>query len=228
MAKILIVEDDGELASMLEDWLEGQGHIVDVVADGDQGLDRMEHYSYELIILDWDLPRIDGITVLREYRRRGGDTPILMLTGKDHIDSKEKGLDSGADDYLTKPFQTRELAARMRALLRRSRDVRSNVLRAQALELDFAARQVTKNGQVLTLAPQEYALLEFFMRHPHQTFSNEALLNRVWSSESDASTDTVRMHVMRLRQKIDDKGRESLIKTVHRVGYMFDHKTEAH
>lgn len=220
MAKILIVEDDLDVAGMIEDWLVHQEkHVVEKVATGSDAADRLKFYHYDLIVLDWELPDLSGIEILKRYRSADGMVPILMLTGKSAIDEKELGLDSGADDYLTKPFEGKELSARIRALLRRSSGRATNTLKAQDVLLDPVSRAVTKAGQPIELLPKEFALLEFFLRHPDEVFSLEALLDRVWKSESDSSPDTVRTTIQRLRKKIDREGEPSLIGTIHRVGY---------
>ncbi|MBS1956513.1 MAG: response regulator transcription factor [Cyanobacteria bacterium SZAS-4] len=223
MAKILVVEDDKELVEVLQDWLVGEHHIVDVVHDGKEGAERLRMYDYDVAILDWELPGMHGPSIVKEYRDGGGTIPLLMLTGKTNYTDKEQGLDSGADDYLTKPFHPRELSARLRALLRRSGANRTaTVLTAGDLSLDPQAFKVTKGDNEIPFLPREFALLEFFMRHPNEVFGPEAILNHVWSSESDASPDTVRVHITRLRSKIDTPGEKSLIHTIHRVGYRFE------
>ncbi|MBX9687157.1 MAG: response regulator transcription factor [Candidatus Obscuribacterales bacterium] len=220
MAKVLIIEDDKQLSLLISDWLRGQGHLPEAIYKGAEGLERLKFYKYDLVILDWELPEISGPEICKEYRSSGGATPILMLTGKKELDDKEEGLDAGADDYLTKPFALKELGARLRALLRRPAVVVQNELIAGDITLRPGSRQAFKAGEELNLQPKELALLEFFMRHPNQPFSSEALLERVWVSDSDAAPDTVRIQIMRLRNKIDDDGKESMIRTVHRVGYM--------
>ncbi len=220
MAKILIVEDDRQLCDLIVDWLTGEGHVPEVVHKGAEGLERLRFYKYDLVILDWELPGLSGVEICREYRMIGGQAPVIMLTGKREVEEKEAGLDSGADDYLTKPFHFKELSARLRALLRRPAGVHRTVLTAGALSLDPSSRRVLLREQEVDLQPKEFALLEFLLRHPNQPFSSEAIVDRVWSSESDASPDTVRIHIMRLRKKIDEDGKESMIRTIHRVGYM--------
>jgi DNA-binding response OmpR family regulator len=221
MAKILVVEDDRELSALIVDWLTGEKHVPEPVYEGTEGLERLKFYKYDAAILDWELPGLPGPEICRQYRDSGGHTPIIMLTGKKELEDKTTGLDSGADDYLTKPFQMPELSARLRALLRRSgREVSRNVLSAGHIELDPVSRKVTSNGTEISLQPKEYSLLEFLLRHPNQPFSAEAILDRVWSSESDASPDTVRLQIMRIRNKIDVDGKESMIRTIHRVGYI--------
>jgi two-component system, OmpR family, manganese sensing response regulator len=221
MAKILLVEDDLRVAEALEDWLTEDSHTVEVVHNGADALDRLRFYQHELIILDWDLPDMSGIEICRQFRATGGQLPVMMLTAKGSGEHHEMGLDSGADEYVTKPFDPRELSARIRALLRRKPQVDAVVLKAGVLELDPRGGRVTRAGKEVHLQKKELALLEFFMRHPGEIFSPDALLDRVWKSESEASHDAVRMQIKSLRSKIDSEGEESYIKTVHRVGYKF-------
>lgn len=223
MAKILIVEDEPDLAEPVRAYLTHEHHLVEVVADGNEALERLRFYKYDLIVMDWMLPGMHGVEVCKHFRASGGTTPILMLTSRKQVNDKITGLDSGADDYLTKPFDVQEIAARVRALLRRPQAVSSNVLTARNLVLESSTFRVTRNGEDVSLLPKEFALLEFFMRHPNQVFSAEALLDRVWSSESEASPETIRTYIKRLRQKIDIKGeKNSIISTVHGVGYKLE------
>lgn len=220
MAKILIVEDDKDLALILSDSLSAQNHLVEVTHDGTDGKERLLFYQFDLVILDWDLPGISGVEICKEFRGRGGNTPILMLTGKGTTPEKEAGLDAGTDDYLTKPFDIKELQARVRALLRRPTGYTTSVLKAGNVELNPSTFRVTRDGQEVRLLPKEFALLEFLMRHKGQIFSAEAILNRVWSSESDATPESLRTCLKRLRQKIDLPEQEkSVIETVHGAGY---------
>ncbi|PZM78061.1 MAG: DNA-binding response regulator [Candidatus Melainabacteria bacterium] len=220
MAKVLIVEDDKQLSALIVDWLTGEKYATEAVYKGTDGLERLKFYKYDVVILDWDLPGLSGVEVCRQFRDDGGTTPILMLTGKKEITDKAEGLDSGADDYLTKPFDVIELSARLRALLRRTNNVTKTVLSAGNLSLDPSSHTVTLCGNEIDLQPKEYSLLEFLLRHPNQPFNAEAIMDRVWTASSDAAPDTVRLHVMRLRNKIDEPGKESIIRTIHRVGYM--------
>lgn len=219
MAKILLVEDDKDLCAMIEDALVSQQHTVEMVHTGMDARDRLLTFNYDAVILDWNLPGLTGVSVLKELRERGNATPVIMLTGKSASEEKEIGLDTGADDYLTKPFSMRELQARIRALLRRPQGFTGTVLTAGDLTLDPVLRKVSRNGTELKLLPKEIALLEFFMRHKGQLFTAEAVLNRVWSSESEASPDSFRTCLKRLRQKIDQDGNESIIEYVHGLGY---------
>lgn len=224
MAKIFLIEDDSEISDNVKDWLQvSENHIVEVSADGREGLEHLRFYNYDLIILDWDLPKVNGLQICNEFRNRGGNTPILFLTGKREVMNKEAGFDAGADDYLTKPFNVRELAARVRALLRRPPSVmKGGLLTCRHVSLDPSSGTVTCNGAVVKLNAKEYTLLEFFMRHPGQLFSAEALLDRVWKSDSVSTTEAITTTVKRMRKKVDVEGRNSLITTVHGLGYKLE------
>lgn len=222
MAKILIVEDSAMVADSVSDWLTLDGHVVDCVQDGEEARFRLKNYQYDLIVLDWELPKVSGLELCKNFRSSGGITPVLMLTGRNDIQDKTCGLDSGADDYLTKPFHMEELGSRVRALLRRPSQLLSNRLKARYLELDVQSRKVFKHGNEISLVPKQFSLLEFFMRHPNEIFSQEALVNRIWSDESEMSPETLRVHLANLRKSIDEDGQPSIIRTVHRVGYVLD------
>lgn len=222
MAKVLLVEDEKALSDVVVDWLTSQQYLVDHVDNGKEAMDRLRFYQYDLVILDWNLPEMEGIDVCKQFRLGGGLTPILMLTGKRAIEDKESGLDAGADDYLTKPFHMKELSARIRALLRRPAAITGKDLTARDVILDPTTHRVTKAGQEVTILPKEFALLEFLMRHPQEVFSAEALIERVWPTDSEASSSTIRTYVNRLRNKIDTDSQASMISTVHGIGYRFD------
>ena len=181
----------------------------------------METYTYDAIVLDWGLPDGTGLDLISTYRTGGGAAPILMLTGRSQTSDKEEGLDGGADDYLTKPFQLRELTARLRALMRRPSVLVNEVLRGGNLELDVLKHELWKDGEPVKLFPQEFALLETLMRKPGVVHTTESLINHVWKSEAGASGETVRTSVLRLRRKIDTTGEPSWIENVHGVGYKF-------
>jgi DNA-binding response OmpR family regulator len=220
MAKILVVDDDKLLADLVSDSLSGEYHTLECAYNGEDARELLNNYHYDVIVLDWGLPGVTGVELCKEFRFKGGTTPILMLTGKDTIDEKEKGLDSGADDYLTKPFHLKELSARVRALLRRSGSTApSNVLEVGDLVLDPSAHKLTRDNKEITLHPKEFALLEHLMRHPNQVFSAQNLLDRVWKSESNVGPETVRTCVKRLRQKIDIDGQPSMLENIYGVGY---------
>lgn len=223
MAKILLIEDDVALATMISARLEAESHVVECAHDGKVGYDYMMLTKYDLIILDWNLPSMEGVDVLKEYRRNGGNSPVIFLTGRDDISEKEVGLDTGADDYLTKPFNTRELSARIRALLRRPEAVQAEIFTSGDLVLDVANHRLTKGGKDARLQPKDFSLLEFFMRNPDRPFSPDALLQRVWHADSDASIDGLRAAIKRVRKVIDSSAYEddSFIETIPRVGYRF-------
>jgi DNA-binding response OmpR family regulator len=219
MAKILLVEDDRDLAVMVVEWLTHEHYSVESAYDGRDGLEKVSIGEYDIIVLDWQLPHMSGLDICKRFREQGGSTPIIMLTGKGTVSEKETGLDSGADDYLTKPFNMKELSARIRALLRRSSKLVSNILQVGDLVVDPGKYKVTKSGVEINLLPREFALLEFLMRHPDEVFSGEALLQRVWQSDSEATSEAIRTCIKRLRQKLDGDDDNSIIQTIPRVGY---------
>jgi DNA-binding response OmpR family regulator len=223
MAKILFAEDDLDLAGRIEAWLKHEHHSVETVYDGLKALENLEYFKYELVILDWGLPNITGIEICKKYRAGGGTTPILMLTGRDAITEKETGLDSGADDYLTKPFDIRELSARIRALLRRPSSFTGQTLKTKTIELDTATHKVTNKGEEVQLAPKEFALLEFLMKHANKVVSADQLLEHIWSSDSDATSETIYTYIKTLRKKLSPgSSKDSPIRTVHGLGYTID------
>ena len=166
MVKILVVEDDLALATTIRDTLSNEQYKVETSHSGEEADGLLSSFDYDLVILDWELPEMSGVSICQRFRARGGTTPILMLTGKSTADDKESGLDSGADDYLTKPFEVRELNARIRALLRRPTQFQGQKLRWGNLELDTNTHRVVLNGKDIALQPLEFTVLEFFMRHP--------------------------------------------------------------
>lgn len=222
MAKILIVEDDPDLAQRVADYLALQHHKVEISNNGRDAHELLGVANFELLILDWDLPGMPGIEVLKAFRSQGGQTPVLMLTGKDELHDIEAGLDGGADDYLIKPFAMRELAARVRALTRKATATYAPVLQLGNLEIESSAHRVTRGGAEIKLQPQEFAVLEFLLKRSSEVFSVEALQGNLWSSDVNASPDSVRVCIARLRSKIDEPGSPSYIRTVHRLGYQIE------
>jgi DNA-binding response OmpR family regulator len=222
MPKVLVVEDDVALQRMISDWLTLEHYNLESSLDGKDAIEKLKFYQYDVVILDWQLPGISGIEVIRQFRSAGGRTPVLMLTGKSAIPEKEEGFDSGVDDYLTKPFHMKELSARLRALLRRPNTLITEVFQVGRLKMDRRTHVVSVDDQEIDLKPTEYALLEFMMRHPGQVFSPESLLDKVWSSQSDATVDALTTCVKRLRKKISVPGQESIIKTIYGVGYKLE------
>lgn len=222
MAKILLVEDDPQLSQKMSQWFTLENHLVETASSGEDALQLLTNFKYDLVLLDWNLTGITGLTVCRRHRAAGGTTPIIFLTGEGDVDHKESGLDSGADDYLVKPFDMRELAARMRTVLRRPKELLSAELKIGDLYLDQEERTVSCGKASVRLMPKEAVLLEYLMRHPSKYFSSKALLDAVWPSESDANQDTVRTCVKTLRQKLIKVGKPDLIKTVPHSGYKID------
>jgi two-component system, OmpR family, manganese sensing response regulator len=218
MAKILVVEDDLETCELLAQTLERENHSVEKCMTGADGDFMLSTYEYDLVVLDWDLPVKSGLDICKSFRSRGGRTPILMLTGKNEIVDKETGLDTGADDYLTKPYAVRELLARVRSLLRRPAALLENELSAGAVVMDPTKFLVTVEGNKVDLNPSEFKLLEFLLRHPNQVFHPEVLLNKVWPSESESTVEALRSAMKRLRRKLGPSG--EVIHTVLGVGYV--------
>jgi DNA-binding response OmpR family regulator len=226
MAKILFLEDDSLVADNAVLSLGADGHTIEWVTEGKEALFRLRTYKYDVAILDWMVSDISGVEVCQEYRKQGGQIPVLMLTGKRKVSELVQGLDSGADDYLTKPFALSELCARVRALLRRPPAHEPDTVVAGDVVLDLAHNCATKNGQALELWPKELALLTFLMRHKGVVFGVNDLLERLWSSESDSSIDAVRQTVTRLRKKIDDPDGRSILVNVRGLGYKLDDTPE--
>lgn len=222
MAKILVIEDDKLLCASIKTHLQSRGHEVETVHDGQEGLSRLRVYAYDVAILDWQLPQLSGEELLQQYRGRGGTCPILMLTSNAQTKQKIQGLDAGADDYLTKPFDMDEVHARLQALLRRPTNLFPQAVALGGLEIDIARRTVSRDGLNIKLLPKEFALLEFLLRHADQFFDVDSLLNQVWSSESEATEAAVWQTVKRLRQKLDKPGEESVIVNVKGMGYKVD------
>ncbi|NET69107.1 MAG: response regulator transcription factor [Moorea sp. SIO1G6] len=223
--RILLVEDDERITDALAEDLTDQHYVVDVANDGQIGRELVESFSYDLILLDVMLPKMDGITLCRKLRSQGNSTPILMLTARDTISDKIVGLDAGADDYLVKPFDLGELSARMRALLRRGNTTLPPVLEWDSLRLDPSTCEVFYEDRLLSLSPKEYALLEFFLRHPRRVFSRAQILENLWSFERLPEEATVKAHIRGLRQKLEAAGAPSdLIETVYGLGYRLKEK----
>ena len=222
MAKLFLLEDEGNLRDGVVHFLSFQHHQVEAAKNCGEARDLLFVSGYDLLILDWELPDGTGIEIIREYRASGQSSHILMLTGRSSISDKEQGFDVGADDYLTKPFNLKELGLRVNALLRRPRTVNADVLEVRDIVLDPGKYRVTKRGVDLSLLPKEFALLQFFMRNRNVVFSAEALLDRVWQSDSEAKPKAVSACIHRLRQKLENDGESPLIKTVHGVGYKLE------
>lgn len=217
--RILVVEDEPLIAESIARGLTENGHAVDITHDGEEALHWPDAAGFDLIILDVLLPGRDGFSVCRELRARGLAIPILMLTARDAIEDRVAGLDSGADDYLVKPFAFSELLARVRALSRREPVLTGNVLRAADLELDTVARTVSRGGVPIDLTAKEFGLLEYLMRHPNQVLSRTAIAEHVWNYDFDNATNVIDVHIKNLRKKVDEGFEPRLIQTVRGAGY---------
>ncbi len=224
---ILIVEDEDALATLLDYNLVREGFRVERVADGEEGLMRVEEETPDLLVLDWMLPKVSGVEVCRRLRQRPETrrTPILMLTARGEEADKVRGLDTGADDYLVKPFAMNELVARIRALLRRSRpELVEERLEYADIVLDRASHRVSRGGADIHLGPTEYRLLDFLMQRPGRVFSRERLLDAVWGANTYVEARTVDVHVGRLRKALRQPGAPDLIRTVRSAGYALDER----
>ena len=220
--RLLIAEDDEKLSAALARGLRGEGYAVDVAATGDDALHQARVYDYDVVILDIMIPKPDGIAVCRTLREEEKWAPVLMLTARDGVDDRIRGLDAGADDYLVKPFDFGELVARIRALLRRSPPERPAVLTAGDLELDPAAHQVSRQGKPVQLTPREFAVLEFLVRRSGQVVTRTELLDHVWDQNYEGSTNIVDVYVGYLRRKVEEPFGKPLIRTVRGAGYVVD------
>jgi len=219
MAKILLVEDDRDLGESLRQWLRQEGYSVEVFESAEEALEVLAYSEFDVIIVDWNLPGVTGVELVSRYRKKGGSAMVMFLTGKSDLNDKVVGFDSGADDYLTKPFKMREVSARLRAMLRRHKAVSEGELRFADLVLDSSLRTVRRGEEILKLPPRDFGVLEFLLRKPNETFSTAQLLRHVWSSDSDATDQTVRTCVKRLRQAIDRPNQPSYIENSHGHGY---------
>ena len=221
--RILVVEDDEVIRMALIDRLRSEGYSVDFAADGEEGLRKATQGSCDLVILDVMLPRENGFDVCRDIRIAGITVPVLMLTARSQVIDKVLGLKIGADDYLTKPFDSNELLARIEALLRRSKTpAPSGIQKFGSVQVDLRGTTVSRNGKTVPLSAREFQLLRYFVEHPNTTLSRDVLLKEVWFYSSDAFTRTVDVHVASLRQKLEeDPKHPSLIVTVAGLGYKF-------
>jgi heavy metal response regulator len=218
--RILVVEDEKKVASFIRRGLAAAQYSVDVEHDGEAALTRLSVSDYDLVILDVMLPKLDGLSVMRELRKRSKKPPVLMLTARVTVADKVMGLDLGADDYLTKPFAFEEFLARVRALLRRGPATSSSVLTVADLRVDPATREVTRSNKRIELTAKEYALLEFFLRRQGQILSRAVIAQHVWGVDYDTFTNVIDVYVNYLRKKIDSDFEPKLLQTVRGVGYV--------
>jgi heavy metal response regulator len=218
--RILVVEDEKKVASFIKRGLEEESFSVDMAYDGEEGLYMAESNPYDLILMDLMLPKMDGLSVIKELRNKGNKTPVLCLTAKDTVEDIVSGLDSGSDDYLTKPFAFAELVARVRALLRRGTQDRGAEIRFADLRLDPVAHKVWRSNKEIELTAKEYALLEYFMRNPNQILTRTMIAEHVWDYTFDSFTNIIDVYVNYLRKKVDRDYDKKLIHTVRGIGYV--------
>lgn len=219
MPRVLVVEDQKKLLRSLRSGLEQEGYEVAIAATGEDGFYRATTDPFDIVVLDLMLPGRDGLQVLRDLRSRGFAAPVLVLTARDGVEDRVDGLDSGADDYLVKPFAFAELVARLRALLRRNLPTRELVLRADNLEMDLVARRVLRGGMELDLSQREFELLEFLLRHLNMTVTRDMIARDVWKEPQGMLTNIIDVYINSLRKKVEQPGARQLIHTVRGVGY---------
>ena len=218
--KVLLVEDDPAAAEYLANALREASHVVDVLDDGARGLDRALHESYDALIVDRMLPSLDGLSLIESLRRKGHDTPVMIVSALGEVDERVRGLRAGGDDYLVKPYAFAELLARLEVLVqRRSGTPRETALRVADLELDLLKRTVRRADQTIELKPREFQILEYLMRHKGQVVTRTMLLEAVWDYHFDPQTNVIDVHMSRLRQKIDRGFDPPLLRTIRGAGY---------
>jgi len=218
--RLLVIEDEKKVASFIKKGLEEEHYAVDVAYDGEEGLYLSETNDYDLVILDLMIPKIHGWDVLKKIRAKRNNVPILVLTARDSIEDKVKGLDSGCDDYLTKPFAFAELLARIRALLRREKAEKEPILRIADLTLSLVTHKVARRGKEIELTSREYTLLEYFMRNPDKVLTRTMISEHVWDYHFDSMTNVIDVYVNYLRRKIDKDFEPKLIHTIRGIGYI--------
>jgi two-component system copper resistance phosphate regulon response regulator CusR len=218
--RILVVEDEDEIADFLVRGLREEGFTVEHAHDGESAEHWLKVADWDLVLLDRSLPDLDGLTVLRHHREAGGDVPVLVLTARDSVSDRVRGLDAGADDYVCKPFAFEELLARVRAIVRRPRGVSTTSLTVGDVRVDLAKQRAERGGKPLDLTVKEQALLVFFLRHPGEVLSRTRIYEHVWDERYDGTSNTLEVHVMELRRKLEAKG-PRLIHTLRGRGYLF-------
>lgn len=218
--RVLLVEDELSLQRVTEKRLKQEGYSVDVCSDGEEAEQFIQMGDYDCIVLDIMLPKKDGLTVVKEMRDRQDKTPVLLLTARDSVSDRVKGLDAGADDYLVKPFSYDEMLARVRAMLRRGGEVKSVLLKYGGLEMDTVSRRVSRDGKNIELTAKEYALLEYFLRNPEKVLTRSQIIEHIWNFDFDSDSNIVDVYVRYLRRKVDYDYDVKLIHTVRGAGYV--------
>ncbi|MGC8868833.1 MAG: response regulator transcription factor [Sulfurihydrogenibium sp.] len=219
--KILVVEDEKRLGKLIKKGLEEENYLVDLVYDGEEALNYLSTQNYDVVILDLMIPKLDGKEVIKTLRIKNVKVPIIVLTAKDEIKSKIEVLDLGADDYITKPFNFEELLARIRAVLRRDKDIKSSTINIGDLEIDLAKSTVKKSGQTLKLSAKEYLLLRYFVLNKGKIITRENIINAVYDISFELNSNVVEVLISRLRSKIEDENHK-YIKSIRGLGYIFD------
>lgn len=223
--RILIAEDEKELNELIQKKLKSEGYTVDSCFDGEETLEFLKNTEYDIAILDISMPKKDGIDVLTEAREAGIQTPVIFLTARDAIEDRVKGLDTGASDYMTKPFSFKELLARMRALTRKSYNIGSNELIVADLKMDTVSQEVTRAGKRIDLSTKEYALLKYMMLNKNAVLSREQIVDHVWNYDYEGGSNVIDVYIRYLRKKIDDDHPVKLIHTVRGRGYVLRETT---
>ncbi|MCI0536850.1 MAG: response regulator [Verrucomicrobiales bacterium] len=218
--RILVVEDEAKVAALIDEGLREENFSVDIARDGEEGLYRAKNFPYDLIILDVLLPCLDGFALLEALRKVDKTTRVLLLTARDEVTDRVRGLELGADDYLGKPFAFEELLARVRALLRRSRETQSEILSLADLRLDPRQRRVQRAEREIVLTPKEFAVLEYLLRHPNEVISRTELVEHVWDENFESFSNVIDVTLHHLREKVDRDYPTKLIHTVRGVGYV--------
>lgn len=218
--RIILIEDEKQLAGIIKKGLEEEGYTVDAASNGEEGLYMAENFPADAVVLDIMLPKMDGLAVLGRMRKKGVKTPVLLLTARDATSDKIKGLDTGADDYLTKPFEFGELLARIRALIRRKADVKEAVIRIADMEINTASHEVKRGGKTVPLSAREYALLEYLAHRMGNVVSRSEITEHIYSEEFDLDSNVVDVYINYLRNKIDKGFKKKLIHTIRGAGYM--------
>ena len=220
--RLLFAEDDRDIAKAVQTLLQRSGYSVDTVFNGQDEVEYIEAGEYDGVILDWMMPKLSGIEVLAHMRSRGYSTPVLMLTARDAVDDRVEGLDTGADDYLSKPFATSELLARIRAMLRRKEDYKHDVIRFSDIELDKSAMSIKCGGQSVRLNNKAFQLMEMLVEHPGAVLSINQIMERIWGWDSDSEINVVWVNISFLRKKLSELGAHAKIKAVRGVGYSLE------
>lgn len=220
--RLLFAEDDRDIAKAVQTLLQRSGYSVDTVFNGQDAVEYIEEGEYDGVILDWMMPKLSGIEVLAHMRSRGYSTPVLMLTARDAVDDRVEGLDTGADDYLSKPFATSELLARIRAMLRRKEDYKHDVIRFSDIELDKSAMSIKCGGQSVRLNNKAFQLMEMLVEHPGAVLSINQIMERIWGWDSDSEINVVWVNISFLRKKLSELGAHAKIKAVRGVGYSLE------